>query len=758
MSKQKRKIHDITSDATSTEMAKNIKKKNKSNKEYECLEEIIKILQVDTDADVSKKSLRNVLDAADHAYYESSSPILPDPVYDKLRDRYLCLLDDGHDDQTLTNNTKREYLAHVSIKDGTRSTKLDERPLPVYMSSLEKMKNDQRGLERWIAKYPGPYYLRAKLDGVSLLYYRETITGEYHLSTRHDKDVGGVLDPLLLYIHFPPLKKGELVRGELIMSNDVFNTRFKGKRDGRDCVRNSVSGTINALASDYRKGYNEHDSKASADYEFVRAMTFVAYEYMPSPDPATAICFSEQIKHLASMKFEIVDYKFVNVLTQDVLEACFRGWRNLRDNDGNLYSVEGSTINYYAYDTDGVVFSNNIAHVRPVDRNPKFARAFKMDVLDQMADTTVADVEWNASSFGYLKPRIRLKPVRISNATYTYCSGKNAKYIRDMGIGPGAKVTLIRSNDVIPDIYAVKKSTKPSFPSVPYTWVTDIEIAEVGVSDQRQIQVIYRFFTKLGVGNIGPSSVSKLFDHGYKNIKDWLAIVPSDIDGKIPGIKKRTAEKWVSNIRHAVSSATLDILIEAAGLCGRGMGSKRLSWVFKKLLSDDPDVSRHGSNIDKPLLFFTLDDDCMRRLCMSCEGIGETVVEQLIQTRSSAYKWWNEQLGDEYKTIILENTVEKYTQRMGKTQINSDKRDASSNNVVSQSCAGFIILMTGFHDSTYEQEICARGGEIAKTFTKKVNMVVVRDLDMKPNTKTKKAKSLGVPIVGAVDFKTKYMT
>lgn len=755
MSKQKRKMDNTAMNETKTN------KKNKSNKEYNiCTDDLVKLLQVDTNAPVSISSLRSVLDAADHAYYENSNPILPDPVYDKLRDRYLSMLDDDSCSQTSGKHAKREYLAQVSIKDGSKNARLDERPLPVYMSSLDKIKNDPRGLERWVVKYPGPYYLRAKLDGISLLYYRDMSSGEYQLSTRHDKDVGGVLDPLLSYISFPPLKKGELVRGELIMANSIFDTRFKGKRDGRDCVRNSVVGAVNALASDSRKGYSECDSEASADYEFVRAMTFVAYEYMPSPNPKTALCFSDQLKKLKSRKFEIVDHKFVQVLTQDVLEACFKGWRNLRTSDGSLYSVEGSTIESYAYDTDGVVFSNNIAHPRPVDRNPKFAMAFKMDVADQMADTTVAEVEWNASSFGYLKPRIRLEPVRISNATYTYCSGKNAKYIRDMGIGPGAKVTLIRSNDVIPDIYKVNCPVDPSFPSVPYTWVTDVEIAEVGVSDQRQVQIICRFFSKLGVDSIGPSSVSKMFEYGYTSIRDWLGIVPSDIDGKIPGIKKRTAEKWVRNIRNSVTSTTLDVLIEAAGLCGRGMGSKRLSWIITKLMNDDlstyceATVLNAYTSRNKPLLFFTLDDECMRTLCNSCDGIGEIVVDQILKTRSKAYKWWNEQLEDEYKTVILENTVDKYTRH------NDMLREDGHNThfVNDQTCAGLFVLMTGFHDSTYEEQIRAHGGEVVKSFTKKVNMLVVKDIGMKPNTKTKKAQNLCIPILDAVDFKIKYMS
>jgi NAD-dependent DNA ligase len=50
-----------------------------------------------------------------------------------------------------------------------------------------------------------------------------------------------------------------------------------------------------------------------------------------------------------------------------------------------------------------------------------------------------------------------------------------------------------------------------------------------------------------------------------------------------------------------------------------------------------------------------------------------------------------------------------------------------------------------------------RGGVLAKSFTKKVNLLLVKDLTMKPNSKTRKAQEAGIPVMGAVDFKAKYM-
>lgn len=694
------------------------------------LEGTIDLLQTNVEenaAALDTPLLRAVLDAADHAYYDcETTPIFPDPVYDLLRDLYL---------DRLEPEAREAYTAEVSIKDGQDATKMPKGPLPIYMSSLEKLKNDPKALARWVKTYPGPYWLRAKLDGCSMLYFRHPADKSYHLMTRHDKTIGGVADALLKYMSFPPLHPGELVRGELIMKASDFEEHFAKKpRHGKNpkstkdadlhsSVRNSVGGAMGAVISEERK----KSSSSSVDPGFVSKMRFVAYEFMPSSDPKTALPFETQVAKLRRRGFEVVDHFKVDALSEKVLETAFYNWRGLGDDP---------PAQKCAYDMDGVVFSNDQGHPRPVDRNPKFARAFKMDVADQMADTRVVAVHWNPSAFGLLKPQVEVEPVRISEATFTFCSGKHAKYIQEAGIGPGAEITLIRSNDVIPDIKVVKKKAEPSFPTTPYTWISEVEIAETEVSDKRKIRALYRFFDKLGVENLGESSVAKLFEEGYTTVKAWVAMEVEDIGGKIPGVGKRLAEKWVHNLRTALGATTLDQLINGAGLCGRGIGSRRLAWVFGEILK------RHGD----PLAFFTVDAKDLKEMCLKIEGVGDKVIDQVIGGRKEAHEWWLSQLNEEYRDVIVDNTLAKF-----------EDLAAPKETTETQTCADLVVLMTGFHDKTYEKAIVDRGGTLAKSFTKKVNLLLVKDLAMKPNGKTRKAQENGIKIMGAVDFKATYM-
>ena len=105
----------------------------------------------------------------------------------------------------------------------------------------------------------------------------------------------------------------------------------------------------------------------------------------------------------------------------------------------------------YEYEIDGVIVSDDKIYNR-TQQNPEHAFAFKMVLSEQMAEAKVVDIIWNASKDGYLKPRVRIEPVKIGGVTIEYTTGFNANYIETNRIGIGAVIQLIRSGDVIPYI------------------------------------------------------------------------------------------------------------------------------------------------------------------------------------------------------------------------------------------------------------------------------------------------------------------
>ena len=92
-----------------------------------------------------------------------------------------------------------------------------------------------------------------------------------------------------------------------------------------------------------------------------------------------------------------------------------------------------------------------------------------MVLSDQIAEAHVVDVLWSASKDGYLKPKIRIKPVTLCGAKITYVTVHNEQWRRKNGIDKGAIIEIIRSGDVIPYalflfIFLIKSTPLNIFP------------------------------------------------------------------------------------------------------------------------------------------------------------------------------------------------------------------------------------------------------------------------------------------------------
>jgi NAD-dependent DNA ligase len=77
------------------------------------------------------------------------------------------------------------------------------------MWSMDKIKPDSGTLDKWKQKYPGPYVISCKLDGVSGLYTTEG--AEPKLYTRGDGKVGQDVSYLIPYLKLPK-ERGLVIR------------------------------------------------------------------------------------------------------------------------------------------------------------------------------------------------------------------------------------------------------------------------------------------------------------------------------------------------------------------------------------------------------------------------------------------------------------------------------------------------------------------------------------------------------------------
>ena len=147
----------------------------------------------------NKKEIITFLQECDTAFFNTSSTLVSDDMYDLVKD-YLKKLD-----------PKNPYFKRVGADEETKVK------LPFWMGSLDKIKDDEKAINSWKKKYDGSSIISDKLDGISCLFYKND--DDIKIYTRGNGSEGQDISHLRNYITFPNITdKKFAIRGELIIS------------------------------------------------------------------------------------------------------------------------------------------------------------------------------------------------------------------------------------------------------------------------------------------------------------------------------------------------------------------------------------------------------------------------------------------------------------------------------------------------------------------------------------------------------------
>jgi NAD-dependent DNA ligase len=553
--------------------------------------------------------------------------------------------------------------------------------LPYQMPSMDKIKPDSNALSNWMSKYKGPYVLSCKLDGVSGMY--STHGGVAKLYTRGDGTTGQDVSHLLAVLNLPK-EPNVVVRGEFIIPKQIFEAKYKSIFAN---PRNLVSGIINSKTID----------------EKTKDLHFVAYEIIQPQFPP-----SQQLQKLTEMKHEVVLYKSVQTLSNEILSEILVEWRT-----------------NYMYEIDGVIVTDDKIYPR-ISGNPDHAFAFKMVLSDQMGEAKVVDVIWSPSKNGYLKPRVRIEPIRLGGVTIEYATGFNGKFIEDNKIGIGAIVQMIRSGDVIPYIKAVTTpAEKPKMPSVPYKWTsTHIDVVLEDIKGDITVleKNITMFFVELEVDGLSSGNIKRIMDAGYNTVGKILKMTKTDFE-KVEGFKSKMIEKIYNGIHEKVENASLLDIMVASNTFGRGLSRKKM----QPMLDEYPDI----------LISRDTPEEKVQKL-QSIKGIGLENAKGLIYNIPT-FMAFLEETGlqkklDNKPAVPRENIV-----------INTNDR-----------LYGKKIVMTKIRDKEIIEKLQQVNATLEDSVNKNTFAVIVKSKEDDSN-KIKKAKDLGIPIYTVEEFKMQYM-
>lgn len=382
------------------------------------LDLIINAITFGSIEDVAISTILEGLRDADDLYFNDESP-LDDVQYDTLK--------------LYANRLAPSDVYFTGIGSSIRGGKVK---LPHTMGSLNQIY--ERDYTKWVEKHSlqnEKIVISDKLDGASamLVYGKD---GNLQIAfSRGDGINGSDTSRHVSKIHNVPKQINTngntmTIRGEVIITPHNFE-KIKNKvksKSGRIYrnPRNFISGRMNA--SDGQDIVYSH-------------IDFVAYEIVES-----SLSKIEQISVLRNNKFKVVKYFTAQAgeLDDDLLTGLLNNSRALSEYeiDGLVLEVDAATVR---------------AHIKPTTNtlNPEFSVKYKVADTSNYAEPTVTHVELNISKDGYIKPVIVFTPVDLVGVTVSRCTGFNMKFIYDNKIGPGVKIKVTRSGDVIPLILGV---------------------------------------------------------------------------------------------------------------------------------------------------------------------------------------------------------------------------------------------------------------------------------------------------------------
>lgn len=617
---------------------------------------------INTIKNLNKKQIVNLLEDFDTAFFNTGDTLVPDDIYDIVKS-HLKQID-----------PKNPYFKRVGADE------MHKVKLPFWMGSQDKIKDDEKELKKWLSKYKGNYVISEKLDGIScLIHYKDN---DIKIYTRGNGIEGQDISHIKTYITGfikDPITNELAVRGELIISRGNWE---KIKHLGSN-ARNVVAGAIHS------KIINK---------EIMNKIEFVVYDVL---FPRKTL--SESLIFVKDLGFNVVKYITTDNITIDMLSNYLQQWR--KDS---------------LYDIDGIVIIHNNIHEILSGKNPKYSFAFKSILTHDKAEVIVNEVVWNVSKDGYLKPIVKFNEVIINDVKIKQATGFNGSFIETNKIGPGSRIIIIRSGDVIPHIFKVltpSANNKPSMPKVNYKWNAnhiDVIIENSEPNREQNIKTIMYFMKTLNVKNVAEGIITKLYDNGFDTL---LKIINISVDDmlKIDGFKKTISEKIRKSLDE-IKNASCYELMAGSNIFGRGFAIKKIKLILDKypfIITDK-----------KKGLELTVDK------LKEVEGIADISAKQFIDNLPKFYEF--------YESLGI---------NCSKPQKTSPSAAKTSNNKFKDK----KFVFTGFRNKDYEKLITDNKGIVLNTISKNVSYLIVKTLDDN-SVKVKKAKELDIPILDKDNF------
>ena len=641
------------------------------------------------------QALVTLLNAASRAYYHDNHEIMSDFEYDKLYDELVQL--ESSTGIILAGSPTRQ----VGYEVVGNLTKV---PHDAPLLSLDKTK-DPDALAAFLGEQQG--LLSWKLDGLSIVLRYEN--GElWQALTRGNGVIGeDVTHNAKVFINIPlsvPFKGKFAVRGEAVIPFADFEAINANEAIKYKNPRNLCSGTVRQLS-------NEVAAK--------RRVLFYAFTLMPGAEVDFTLK-SQQLEWLAGLGFDIIECKIVTAGT--VISAV---------NDfKNKIPAEPIASDGLALTYDDIAYSKSLG---ATSKFPRDSIAFKWQ--DELAETTLVNIEWNTSRTGLINPVAIFEPVDIEGTQVTNASLHNVSILRSLALSIGDRITVYKANMIIPQVAENLTHIGEGIAIPEKCPVCDGDAEIIGdpemlyctnpSCDAKHLQSLSHFVSRdaLNIAGLSEKTLKKFITQGY--VHDYtdlfdLAKHRHDIVS-MESFGQKSYEKLIAAIE-ASKDVTLPNFIYALGILHVGLANAKL-------------LCTHFRHNPVKIAEVCRSDDYLEAL-LEIKGFGEAISHSL------------------HEYFSQEKNMELFHKALEILYIQTPTLSAGL------PLDGLTFVITGdvmqfANRKTLQKFIESHGGRVAGSVSAKTSFLINNDATSS-SSKNKKAAELSVPILKEHDLMEKF--
>ncbi len=638
------------------------------------------------------KELSAILQEASKAYYQEDREIMSNFEYDKLYDELVELEKETGMVLSGSPTISVGYEAVDTLPKETHEAPMLSLDKTKEIDTLRNFVGDQKTLISW------------KMDGLTIvLTYQE---GKLQKAvTRGSGIVGEVVTNNAKVFDNIPLQipyQGELIlRGEAIITYSDFNKINAEIED----INAKYKNPRNLCSGSVRQLNNEITAK--------RHVRFYAFGVVRADEYDFENSRQNQMEWLKRQGFEIVEYRVVN---QENLEETIQYFSDkIVEND---------------FPSDGLVaLYDDIAYGESLGRTAKFPRnAFAFKWADEMAETTLEEIEWSPSRTGLINPVAIFTPVELEGTTVSRASVHNISIMRKLQLGIGDRINVYKANMIIPQIGEnLTRSGVKDIPKCCPACQGPVQVEMVNEGEflycrnpecpAKAIKGFTLFVSRDAMNIDGLSEatlekfIAKGFLHDFGDIFELKKYEQEIIN--MEGFGQKSFDNLIASLEKA-KKTELHRVIYALGIPNIGVANAKM---ICKEFSYDLGKIRNATEEEMG----------------SIDGIGTVIAKSFVDYFKQERN--NRQLEHLLKYLILETVQETQEE---------------------QSFAGLTFVITGSvnhfaNRNAVKAEIEKRGGKVTGSVTSKTNYLINNDTQSS-SSKNKKAKELGIPIISEEAF------